>query len=92
VLNSPTVKEGVRVTSSDPAVPVEVLCKRHGGATYLFAVSMRGTPTTASFELSGLKGNDEVEVIGEHRTVKASAGKFGDRFEGYAVHLYRTRR
>ena len=55
VLNSPTVPEGVRVISSDPAVPVEVLCKRHGGATYVFAVSMRGTPTTASFELSGIK-------------------------------------
>jgi hypothetical protein len=91
VLNSPTMSDGVRVTSSDPAVPVEVLCKRHGGATYVFAVSMRGAPTNASFELPGVKGSAEVEVIGEDRTVKAPAGRFGDRFEGYAVHLYRVR-
>jgi hypothetical protein len=56
----------------------------------VFAVSMRGTQTNASFELSGVKGSAEFEVIGENRTVKASAGTFGDRFEGYAVHLYRT--
>jgi hypothetical protein len=90
VLNSPTVTDAVRVTSSDPAVPVEVLCKRYGGATYVFAVSMRAAPTNATFELAGLKGSADVEVIGESRTVKASAGTFPDRFEGYAVHLYRV--
>jgi hypothetical protein len=28
------------VTSSDPAVPVEMLVKRRGGATYVFSVAM----------------------------------------------------
>ena len=90
VLNSPTVKDAARVESSDPAVPVVAMVKRHGGATYVFAVSMRETPTTASFAVSGMPANSTVRVIGEARTLDADGGSFRDKFDGYGVHLYRV--
>ena len=89
-LNSPTVKDGVRVTSSEADIPVVALCKRHDGATYVFAVSMRGSPTTATFDVTDAKVDDAVEVLGEGRKIGAAGGKFSDRFDGYAVHLYRV--
>jgi hypothetical protein len=91
VLNSPTMEDAATVASSDPQTPVALLCKRHGGATYVFAVSMRNAPTTASFTLAGVTGEARVEVIGENRTLNAPAGKFADPFDGYAVHLYRMK-
>jgi hypothetical protein len=90
VLNSPTVTDGVRATTSDPNVPVQSLCKRHGGATYVFASSMGPAAATASFELTGVPGATKVEVIREGRTIEAAGGKFSDRFEGYATHAYRV--
>ena len=48
VLNSPTVRDTVQVSSSDPQVPVAVMLKQHEGATYLFAVAMRNGATTAT--------------------------------------------
>ena len=92
VLNSPTVRDGVRVTSSDAEVPVATMCKRHEGATYVFAASMRIRPTTGSFTVAGMTGNAKVEVLGEGRTIDAIDGKFEDRFDGYAVHQYRAAR
>ena len=89
-LNSPTLADAATVASSDPKVPVALLCKRQGGATFLVAVSMRNAPTTATFTLAGRTG-DEVEVIGEGRTLKAAGGKFSDPFDGYGVHLYRVK-
>ena len=92
VLNSPTVKDGVRVSSSDPQVPVAAMCKRQGGAAYVFAVSMREAPTTASLTLPGVSGSSRIEVLGEGRTIEATGGAFFDQFDGYAVHLYRVAR
>jgi hypothetical protein len=86
VLNSSDVAEGVRVQSSDPAVPVAMMAKTFGGQTYIFAVSMRAAVTTATFSLPV---SADVEVIGENRSLKLSGGKFSDRFEPYSVHLYR---
>src|SRR5262249_48890080 len=37
VLNPPPVANGVTVTSSNTAVPVDILVKRQGGALYVFA-------------------------------------------------------
>jgi hypothetical protein len=91
VLNSPTAADAASVSSSDPTVPVALLCKRHDGATYLFVVSMRGVPITASITLAGVKGNGNVEVIGENRNVSAFGGNFTDKFDGYGVHVYRMK-
>jgi hypothetical protein len=90
VLNSPTVKDGVKVTS-DPKVPVATMVKTHAGATYLFAMSMADAPTKATFEVRGVPGADSAQVLGEGREVGALDGRITDEFEPYGVHLYRVR-
>lgn len=90
VLNSRTLEGSVKVTSSDPNVPVAVMCKQHDGSTYIFAVCMRNQPVKATFELAQAGVNSDAEVLGESRVVKLSDSKFEDEFEPYAVHLYRV--
>jgi ferric-dicitrate binding protein FerR (iron transport regulator) len=85
VLNSPTVSDGATAISSNTAVPIDVMVKKHSGATYIFAVAMRDGATTATFTVSA---GDKVEVLGENRSLVVSGGKFTDGFESYGVHLY----
>ena len=89
VLNSPAIAVGAEATSSAPDVPVAAMVKRHGGATYVFAVAMRGAKTRATFAVAALPASAKAEVIGEDRTIEAAGGKFEDDFGPYAVHLYR---
>ncbi|HOI53712.1 MAG TPA: hypothetical protein PLP01_00515 [Phycisphaerae bacterium] len=89
VLNSRTVGGGAAVASSNADVPVDILVKQHGGATYLFAVAMRNADTKAAFQVKGLRGKARAEVLGEGRTIDVENGKFEDDFKGYAVHLYK---
>jgi hypothetical protein len=91
VLNSPTVADGVTVSSSAAEVPVEAMVKRRDGSTYVFAVGMRDGSTTATFRVAGLAGAARVEVLGEGRTLEAKDGTFRDTFDPWAVHLYRIR-
>lgn len=88
VLNSPTLEGAVDVSSSDAAVPIRTLCKRHDGKLYVFAIATRAGKTTARFRVPGLKGETPVTVLGEKRTVQARDGAWQDAFEPYAVHLY----
>lgn len=88
VLNSPTLPT-VKTESSNKAVPVATMLKRHDGATYLFAVAMRDGATDATFTLPGVPRDAEVEVIGEERTLRLRDGRLTDAFKGYEVHLYR---
>jgi hypothetical protein len=88
-LNSPTLAPGATVASSAADVPIRAMTKRLGGATYVFAVAMRGGATKAAFTVPGLPPAAEAEVIGEGRSIKVSVGKFDDAFEPYGVHLYR---
>jgi hypothetical protein len=89
VLNTQSVANGVTVTSSDSRVPVDTMLKRYGGATYLFAVAMRGSPTTATFHLGGIPQTASAEVMGEGRTIGVAGRVFQDHFDGYGVHRYR---
>ena len=89
VLNSPTLKNAVSVSSEKEDVPLAVMTKRHGGATYLFAVGMRNGRTNATFTVQGLAGEKNVEVLGENRTILSNNGVFKDKFEPWDVHLYR---
>jgi hypothetical protein len=41
--------------------------------------------------LAGVKGNVSVDVIGENRNVTTFGGNFADKFDGYAVHIYRIK-
>jgi len=91
VLNSPTLRDTVQVSSSDSQVPVAVMLKQHEGASYLFAVAMRNGETTASFTLKGLAGDKKVEVLGEERSLSAQSGAFSDTFKSWAVHCYRIK-
>ena len=75
--------------SASAEVPVAVMVKRDQRATYLFAVGMREGATTATFSLTGTKGQGKVEVIGENRTLKSNDGTFTDDFDSWGVHLYR---
>jgi hypothetical protein len=90
VLNSPTVPDGVAVSSSNPDVPVDVMVKRHGGWTYVLAVAMRDSTTEATFILPDGRLTAPVDVIGESRTIMPAGAAFRDAFAGYAVHLYRV--
>jgi hypothetical protein len=89
VLNSPSLDGLVTVQSSDPAVPVAVMCKRHEGATYLFAVGMRNRAVDATFRLPVALHAARVEVLGEDRSLTVRDAQFADAFDAYAVHLYR---
>ncbi|MBI4585625.1 MAG: hypothetical protein HY717_16560 [Planctomycetes bacterium] len=91
VLNGPDAKDGAAVKSSDVNAPIDILAKRHGGATYVFAVCMRDAPAKAAFEVKGLPAKAEAEVIGENRKFAVEGGKFGDDFGPYEVHRYRIR-
>ncbi len=91
VLNSPSVPGGVTVSSSPSEVPVEAVVKRQGGATYVFAVGMRGGKASATFALAGMKGRARAEVIDEGRTLDVRDGVFRDTFEPWGVHLYKVR-
>jgi hypothetical protein len=90
-LNSPTAKDGAAVESANKDVPVTVMVKKHGGATYVFAVAMKSGTTEATFAAAGLGGAAEVEVLGEDRKLQAAGGKFQDSFRDWDVHLYRMK-
>ena len=90
-LNSPTVKDALKVESSNQNVPVATMVKKHGGATYVFAVAMKPGATEAAFTLEGLPAGAQVEVLGENRKIEPADGKFQDSFRNWDVHLYRIR-
>jgi len=90
VLNSPTQEKLASIAAANAEVPINLLAKRHEGATYLFAVGMRPAATAATFSVKGL-GDATAEVIGENRTLAVRKGTFADEFGPYAVHLYRIR-
>jgi hypothetical protein len=89
VLDTLPVANGVTVSSSDAAIPVDTLLKRHAGATYLFATAMRGGSTRATFHLQRFPAMANAEVLGEDRSISVANGAFEDDFASYGVHLYR---
>jgi hypothetical protein len=88
-LNEPSVANWGTVASSVGTTPIDVMVKRHGGATWLFAVAMRPDATTGTFQLDRIPATASAEVLGESRTLTVSGGSFQDAFAGYAVHLYK---
>ncbi|MDF2440284.1 MAG: hypothetical protein JWN98_1268 [Abditibacteriota bacterium] len=88
VLNSPTIAAAT-VKSATEQAPIDLMAKRHGGSTYVFAVGMRNVPSRASFQVQGVGNAATVEVLGEGRTIALRNGRFEDDFKPYDVHLYR---
>jgi len=91
VLNAPPPAAPAAVESSRQDAPIAAMTRRHGGATYVFAVAMRDEAATATFRVPGLGAEAAMEVLGEGRTITAKDGRFQDEFKGYEVHLYRAR-
>lgn len=89
VLNSPSVRNGVKMSSDNTEVPLAVMMKKYKGAVYLFAVGMREGETSVTFTVHGLAGEKKVEVLGENREILSNNGVFKDKFEPWDVHLYR---
>ncbi len=90
VLNTPPIINGGSVASSDSNLPVDMLLKRQGGATYIFAVDMRGTGTHATFSgLTNIPAGAQADVIGESRQIAISGAGFEDDFPAWGVHLYK---
>ena len=89
VLNSPAIADSVTVKSSPGEVPVEAMVRRHGAATYVFAVGMRDGKSTATFKIAGLAKNAKAEVLDEGRTLEVRDGVFSDTFQPWEVHLYK---
>lgn len=87
VLNSPTVTNSVKAVSSKAEVPVATMVKQHGGTTYVFAVCMRNEATSVTF--GDLPKNSKVTVIDEGRRISPEGNTFNDRFDPWAVHLYK---
>ena len=88
VLNSPSLPDVVTVRSSRADVPIDVMTKRQGETTYVFAVGMRNAPTRGTFEVKGLPAHATANVLGESRQIKLENGRFDDDFRPYDVHLY----
>jgi hypothetical protein len=95
-IHAPADPAALRLTASDPSLPIDTLVTHHGGFTYIFAVAMRDRPARVGFELlpagafTGSTGT--VSVLGENREIGIRDGAFQDHFEGYGVHLYRIPR
>ena len=89
VLNSPTADEAASVASSSEDVPIDVMVKRHEGATYLFAVGMRNAAADGTFSVRNLPERATAEVLDEDRSIAVQGGRFEDHFEAYGVHVYR---
>lgn len=84
VLKSPSIFGTISVRSP---VPIATMVKVHGDTTYIFAVAMENSPSTAQFAVNDIH-QTSAHVIGEGRSVSIASGAFEDHFDGYAVHLY----
>lgn len=89
VLNSATVANGAKATSSKTTVPIAHMVKRNGGSVFLFAVAMRKEATRGTFVVAGLPAKAAATVLGEDREIAVVNGTFADDFQPYGVHLYR---
>jgi len=89
VINSPTLRYGAEVKTSNPAVPVALMAKRYGGGMYVFSCAMRGDSTDAEFLVSNVGERAVAEVVGENRSIEVENGRFTDHFRAYDVHIYR---
>jgi hypothetical protein len=88
VIKSPPVTSSEAVRPTDLKASVATMTRQHQGSSYLFAVSTQTNAATIRFTATT---NGSAEVLGEDRTITVEAGAFTDRFEPWAVHLYRIR-
>jgi hypothetical protein len=102
VLNSPTLADVVKVTSTTQAVtksnigdyhpePVDIMVKKHDGNIYIFASGMTRDNAHATFHVNDLHGAATVEVLDESRTIPITNGEFQDDFTPFGIHRYKIK-
>jgi hypothetical protein len=79
----------VTVKSNVEQAPIDLMARKQGNATYVFAVGMRNAGAKGTFTVAGSKDGGSVEVIGESRRLTIHERTFEDGFAPYAVHLYK---
>jgi len=81
-------------TAAEDGVKVDAIFREADGARYVFAVNYdeRQKGTDVTFAVAGAADGAAVEVIDEDRTLRIQGGRFTDRFDPLAVHLYRVKR
>ena len=89
VLKSKTVEKGATVKPTLGG-RVDVMVKKHDGATYVMAVNMKKQAEKPEITVAGVR-NAQAEVLFENRTVEVRNGRIVDDFAPYAVHRYRIR-
>jgi len=89
VLNGPNISDAVALEEPSPSAPIAFMAKQHQDTRYVFAVNLGNEPSQATFRLSAASDGFAAEAIGETRSIPVRAGKFGDAFKPYEVHLYR---
>ncbi len=87
VINSPTVVDGASAKVSGDG-RISTMVKKHGGATYVFAVNMFRKAEKPVITVKGA-GDGVAEVLFEDRKVPLKDGKIVDEFAPYAVHRYK---
>ena len=90
VLNSPCIRDAVVVQIANPTAPIAITVRQYEGATWIFAVAMRGQSTTAEVTIKNNPKIHSIEVVDENRKLLAEQGVFKDRFGPWDVHLYRA--
>lgn len=80
--------DGGTVTVSPSGACVDCVLKRDGDELTLIALNRGEQAMDISLGSSALRSG-EVQVLHESRSVLASDGRLSDRFEPYAVHIYR---
>lgn len=90
VLNRPTERDGATASPSTEETPIDLMVKKHDGATYLFTVGMVKNATRVAFTVRGVSGDATAEVLGESRRIPVRNGRFEDTFNPEDVHLYRV--
>jgi hypothetical protein len=87
-LNSASIPDLVTVSSSNPAVPIDLMVKAKGQTLTIFAAASRTGATRASFVVKGLAADGSVTVVGESRIIDLASGKLADDFATNDVHIY----
>jgi hypothetical protein len=88
VINSAAGADIATARSSRSDVPIDIMARRRGHTTYLFAVGMRNAPARGTFEVKGLPDRATAVVLGEDRRIPIERGRFEDEFKPFGVHLY----
>ena len=72
------------------SLQVDAIQKVYEGNSYIFAVVKNGGGLfKIRLSVPGLASGQDVEVLGENRTIKADEGSLSDDFAPWGVHIYR---